>query len=163
MAIERIKIEGIEELTREIMNLSDDKIKRRELLKILRRQAKPLLASIKSKAPIADKDITIRGGTVNGVKMPDKTYERGNLQKSFKIQTGKSKAYPNVAVGPTRGSKAKNDGWYVHFLLYGTPNIQGNDFVKKGADATLPIINNSLSAELQRYVTKKTKQIPFIK
>jgi HK97 gp10 family phage protein len=153
MAIERIKIEGIEELTREIMNLSDDKIKRRELLKILRRQAKPLLASIKSKTPVADKAITFKGVT----------YEAGNLKKSFKTQTGRSKAYPNVAVGPTRGDKVKNDGWYVHFLAYGTPNIQGDDFIKTAADATLPTINTSLSAELQRYVTKKTKQIPFIK
>ena len=69
MAIQRIKIEGIEELTKQIMNLSDDKMKRRELLKILRRQAKPLLAAIKSKAPVADKAITIKGRTrLDGTK-----------------------------------------------------------------------------------------------
>jgi hypothetical protein len=153
MAIQRIKIEGIEELTREIMNLSDDKIKRRELLKILRRQAKPLLASIKSKAPVADKPIVIRGVT----------YQPRNLEKSFKIQAARSKTFPHVVVKPNRGSKGKYDGFYVHFLTYGTPNIQGDDFIKTAADATLPTINTSLSAELQRYVTKKTKQIPFIK
>jgi len=59
-----IKIEGMEELTRQIQNIPNDKVKRRELLKILRRQAKPLLASIKSKVPISDGFIKVRGGSV---------------------------------------------------------------------------------------------------
>tara|TARA_R110000751_G_scaffold77905_3_gene157050 strand:- start:180 stop:641 length:462 start_codon:yes stop_codon:yes gene_type:complete len=153
MAIQRIKIEGIEELTKQIMNLSDDKMKRRELLKILRRQAKPLLASIKSKAPVADKPITVKGIT----------YKPENLKKSFVTKTGKSKQYPHVVVKPDSGKTAKYDGWYIHFLAYGTNHIQGDDFIKKGADEKLPTISVTASEELRRYVVKKTKQIPFIK
>jgi len=160
-----IKIEGMEELTRQIQNIPNDKVKRRELLKILRRQSKPLLASIKSKVPISDGFIKVRGGSV---KRKNKTNQTGeveamNLKKSFKIKTGKSKMMPNVAVGPNRGGRGKNDGWYAHFVLYGTKHIQGDDFVKRGADQVLPAISVTASEQLRKYIVKKTKQIPFIK
>jgi len=159
MAAQRIKIEGMEELIGQITNISNDKIKRRELLKILRRQAKPLLKVIQSKVPTGDGLINVRG----------KLYERKdyafdeNLKKSFKIQTGRSKMYPNVAVGPTRGKKKTNDGWYAHMVLYGTKYIQGDDFVKKAADQVLPALSVTASEQLRKYIVKKTKQIPFIK
>ena len=149
----QITIEGIDELSRHIKNLPSDKVKRKELLKALRRQAKPLLEAVKEKAPVANNPITVKGVT----------YQAGNLQKSFNIKAGRSKTMPNVVVGPRRGKKNKYDGWYAHFLLYGTDHIQGKDFVKEAADEKLPIISVTASKELLKYIVKKTKQIPFIK
>jgi len=165
MAAQKLKIEGMEDLIKQITDISNDKLKRRELLKILRRQAKPLLAVIKSKVPVSDGFIQVRGKSVKRKNKKNQTgeVEAMNLQKSFKVQTGRSKMYPNVAVGPTRGKKKKNDGWYAHMVLYGTKYIQGDDFVKKAADQVLPALSVTASEQLQKYIVKKTKQIPFIK
>lgn len=143
-----IQIDGVEELRRAIIGISDDKLKRRELLKILRRQAKPLLNAIRMEAPVAKEPIKIKG----------ETYLPQNLKKSFAIQTGKSKKYPNVFVGPRRGKKHKYDGWYAHFLLYGTDKIKGNDFVKTGADRTMPSITQTASEEVKKYVEIQSKK-----
>jgi HK97 gp10 family phage protein len=160
-----ITIEGIDDLARQIKSIPSDKVKRKELLKALRRQAKPLLQAIKDNTPVADKVVLNQTGLV----------DPGNLRDSFNIKAGRSKAWPSVVVGPRRGKKLvfkkkdgkpkkiKNDGWYVHFLLYGTANIQGKDFVKEASDKVLPVINVSASVELANYIRKKTKQITYIK
>ena len=48
------KIEGIKEVSREIKSLSNDKMKRREILKVLRRQAKPMMQAMRQNAPQSD-------------------------------------------------------------------------------------------------------------
>ena len=47
---QEFEIYGIEAVSNEIKSLGDDKIKRREILKILRRQAEPMKEAMKQKA-----------------------------------------------------------------------------------------------------------------
>jgi hypothetical protein len=81
------EIKGVEDVAIEIRSLSDDKIKRREILKVLRRQSKPLLAAMRQNAPIGDRDIITKGK--DGKE--DKVHRAGNLRKSIAIKTSPSK------------------------------------------------------------------------
>ena len=47
----KFDIQGFDHVALEIESLSDDKMKRSEILKILRRQMKPVLAKMRQNAP----------------------------------------------------------------------------------------------------------------
>lgn len=150
-----VHIEGIEFVANEIKNINNDKIKRREILKILKRQAKPLLRAVKAATPVADKVVRDNGDV----------YPIGNLRNSMRIKTGRSKEYPNVLVGPKFGKTKKggemsslNDGYYAFFIQYGTKNQAPNDFIGRASEGLLGITDKYMSAELKKYIEKKIKQ-----
>ena len=144
-----LNVEGIDDVINEIIAISNDRMKRGEILKILRRQAKPILAAIKANTPVADGPIVGRNG---------KVYEAGNLKKSMAIKTSPLKNYPNVLVGPRKGARAVNDGFYAFFIQEGVYGIPKNDFIM---DAARPLLNSTektMSVELEKYINKKIKQ-----
>jgi len=144
-----LSVEGIDNVINEIIAISDDRMKRGEILKILRRQAKPILAAIKANTPVADKPIVGRNG---------KVYEPENLKKSMAIKTSPLKHYPNVLVGPRKGARAVNDGFYAFFIQEGVYGIPKNDFIM---DAARPLLNSTektMSVELEKYINKKITQ-----
>lgn len=96
---QEFKIEGIEAVSNEIKSLGKDKMKRREILKILRRQADPIKSKMKQNAPESDNVIIVRGDV----------YYPGNLKKAIAIKTSRSKKYPNVLIGPRYGKGAKKN------------------------------------------------------
>lgn len=147
-------IKGISQVVAEIKKL-DDKLKRRELLKILRRQSKPVLRAIKQNTPVYDYDV-IRTRKSDGKQF---TYEPGNLKKSMAIKTGKSKTKPTVMIGPRQGERAKYDGYYAFFIQYGTFNQSPNDFIAKAAEPLIGTVATSASAETKRYLEKKIKEL----
>ena len=144
-----LNVEGIDDVINEIIAISNDRMKRGEILKILRRQAKPILAAVKANTPVADGPIVGRNG---------KVYEAGNLKKSMAIKTSPLKNYPNVLVGPRKGARAVNDGFYAFFIQEGVYGIPKNDFIM---DAARPLLNSTektMSVELEKYINKKIKQ-----
>jgi len=144
-----LNVEGIDSVINEIIAISNDRMKRGEILKILRRQSKPILAAIKANTPVADGPIVGRNG---------KVYEAGNLKKSMAIKTSPLKNYPNVLVGPRKGARAVNDGFYAFFIQEGVYGIPKNDFIM---DAARPLLNSTektMSVELEKYINKKIKQ-----
>jgi len=147
--IEFKKIEGIKGVQSEIKSLADDKLKRREILKILRRQVKPLLKQIKSRAPIAEKEIQV-------IKTK---YKPQNLKKSMAIKTSPIKNYPNVLVGPRMGANKKNDGFYAFFIQYGTSKMPKNDFIGDAFNSVGASIEKIASKELENYINKKAKKL----
>ena len=155
------KIQGIEGVQNEIKKLNNDRMKRQEILKILRRQMKPTLAGIKAKTPIAKEPIVFR----------NKVYAPNNLKNSMAIKTGKSKINPTVLVGPRQGRKAKTyDGFYAWWHIYGwspfhkrgtvpPKMIKPNDFIWEGAAPHLSVAETSMSNELKNYIGKKAKTL----
>ena len=144
-----LSVEGMDKVISQIISISDDKIKRGEILKILRRQSKPILAAIKANTPVADKPIVGRNG---------KIYEPENLKKSMAIKTSPLKHYPNVLVGPRKGQKAVRDGFYAFFIQEGVYGIPANDFIM---DAARPLLNSTektMSVQLEKYIDKKIQQ-----
>lgn len=144
------QIQGMDGVINEIKSLSNDRMKRLEILKILRRQMKPILAAVKSNTPIATKTITGRNG---------KVYEPENLKKSFAVRTSPIKKYPNVIVGPRKGNSAKNDGFYAFWIEYGAYDIPASNFIRNAAEPLMGSVNTTMSTELEKYIYKKAQTL----
>lgn len=150
-----IKIEGLEGVIREIKTLADDKVKRKEMLKILRRQMKPIHAAVQSRAneQRAEHPIKVRGVT----------YDPGNLAKSIKLFTGRKKTDASIYVGPAdghRGRKPKFDGFYGWWIIYGSAkHSPPDDFIWKAAAPLMESVNTTMSRETERYIERKIKKL----
>tara|TARA_R110000772_G_scaffold67579_2_gene150027 strand:+ start:3585 stop:4058 length:474 start_codon:yes stop_codon:yes gene_type:complete len=149
-----VKIEGMEDVIREFKKIESDVVKRREILKLLRRQAKPLVKAIRANTPMANKTVIRR--LADGSKAAE--YKPGNLKKSIQIKTSPSKNYPNVLVGPNVKKNAKYDGYYGFFIQYGTTTMAPNDFIWKASKPLLPEINTKGSVEMKKYIEKMIKK-----
>ena len=150
----KFEIKGLENVMREIQQVKDDKIKRKQVLALMRRQAAPVRTAIKNETPTADSVIIGRGG---------KEYPVGNLKKSIGIKTLKKgrkygATHIGVAVGPRKGGKKKNDGFYGFFLQYGTAYTEPNDFIKRGSDKVMPQVATETTEQLKKYIIKKYNQ-----
>ena len=147
-----ITIDGIEGVVGEIKKLTSDKMKRLEIIKILRTQVKPILAAIKANTPVADEDIVYR----------KKVYEPENLKKSMAIKTSPLKHYPNVLIGPRKGSDKTNDGFYAFFIQEGylwNYEITKNDFIGDAAGPLLGSVSTTMSVQLEKYIYKKAESL----
>ncbi len=152
---QQFKIEGIEAVSNEIKSLGDDKIKRREILKILRRQVDPIKAKMKQNAPESDNVIIVRGDV----------YYPGNLEKAIAIKTSPSKKYPNVLVGPRYGKGAKKyDGFYAWWIEFANGTHEANptggkNFIQKTFSQTNSGVELTMSSKLKKYIDKKAKTL----
>ncbi len=109
------EITGFKELQAKI-KLLPDKVKVKEMRKILRISAKPTVDAAREQAPESKKSHSIRGG---------KRFEPGNLKKSIKVAVmGKARS-PMVVVGPR--SKGKYDGFYGRQFV-----IEGHNLYRAG-------------------------------
>lgn len=146
-----VRIEGMEEITRKIKSLPD-RTKRLEVLKILRRQMKPIQTAVRNATPEAKRPIKVRG----------KIYPVGNAKKSINIITGKSKLYPTVVVGPTIGKNRKYDAWYLYLLVYGwkdNRNTRYLDYIHKTASPLISNVNKVMTSDLKKYIDKRITQL----
>ena len=155
MSVEITEIEGIQDVAREIKSLSNDKMKRSEILKVLRRQAKPLVAAMRQNAPESDNVIIVR----------DDAYYPGNLKKAIAVKTSPSKKYPSVLVGPRYGRGAtKYDGFYSFWVEYGLGTHETNptgakNFVQKTWTQKGESVKTQASSQLKKYIDKKAKKL----
>jgi hypothetical protein len=152
-------IQGFEKLANDVKSLANDRVKKKQIVAILKRQMKPIEKAVKANTPIAKGDIVIRG----------KTYSPYNLQKSIATKTAKS-AQPTVMVGPRQGKKAPYDGFYAWWHIYGwspfykrgsvpPKMVKPNDFIWEGAKAKINSTESGMTKELENYIGKKAKQI----
>ena len=148
-------IEGFEGVALEIQSL-DDKMKRREILKILRRQMQPVVDKMKQNAPNQrTKTINVRGTD----------YPPQELKNSIKVKTSPSKKYPNVLVGPQYGKGARKfDGFYAWWIEYGVGKHIANptgkkNFIQKTYSETSDKIYTQASEKLKKYIQRKAKKL----
>ena len=102
-----VDVRGINELVRKIKRL-DDKTTRREVLKVQRRSAKPIVQAYRQELPKGTRDKK-RFGT---------TYPAGTLKRSVKAETvpaSKVGGNPQVVVRPSTKGKVK--GWYRFMVV----------------------------------------------
>jgi hypothetical protein len=153
-----VKIEGMDEVIREFKKIESDVIKRREILKLLRRQAKPLLKAVIKEAPAEKRGLTVTRTTKGG---ETSEYEPGNLKKAMAIKTSPLKNYPNVLVGFKQGDRAKYDGYYGFFVVYGYAGkhkVAPNDFIWRAGKPLIPELNTKGSVEMKKYIEKMIKK-----
>lgn len=174
MAITRVnkesfQVEGIEELVAKLTKIGDPKKTRSTLLKLLRKQARPIVLAARQEAPVSDKE-HVR--YVNGQVAA--RYKPGNLAKSIQVIPGKkesSRVNPIVYVGPRSTRKAgsiKYDGYYGHIVHYDNPRskarvvVPGNPFMERAwkavgnssTEATRQQVAKVIQKEIDRYSSK---------
>lgn len=148
------EIEGFDQFQKAVQDLPQRQ-KRTEILKLLRRVAKPMRTAARNAAPVVDpKRLPRYRYTKGGGKVPIPPM---NLKKSIGIFNGKSKTYPNVLVGPrTRGTKYL--GYYAAWLEYGTVNMPAQPFMEPAFNQvksqSIALAEKEVAAHMQKMIDK---------
>lgn len=154
-------IKGIEQVIQDMMGITDDIVKRREIYKILARQAEPVKRAIKAEAPMRKPIYSGKseiGRTRLGVKYHRAdgiTYKPGNLKRSIKKFRGKNKMFPTIYVG-AQTKKAQGSGYYGYFNQYGTTGARAiknpKNFVADAGQKVNEQVANRASDALVKYL-----------
>lgn len=157
MAKSLIEIEGFDRLQAQIQKL-DDKVKRREVLKILGQVANPTVKAARTQAPKSKKPHVQSG------KRTYKVIQPGNLKKSIgKItgKRGKAKVNAILYVGP-RSKGRKNDGWYGAFVHGGTKFSKEktpNPFMNRAYNQTKGKVTADAEQKVKQYLDKQIARL----
>lgn len=153
MSKQLYEIKGFKELKRKIQALPD-KVKRREMVKILRLTARSTVLAARVEAPKSTKAHMLRGG---------KVIQPGNLKKSIKVETLRRSKVPMVAVGPK--SSGKHDGFYGRqFVIPGHRTRAGNfvkpnNFMERGFDRTKGLVSAEMVQRTEKLVQRQIDRL----
>lgn len=155
---QNLRIDGFDEIIEAFKKFEDD-VKRKELLKIMKREAKPLETAIRDNTPIG---------------------ETGNLMESVATvaqSKRRSGGEPVIFVGPQGRLKkiAKKEfvgvgkrylGFHKHLVIRGhvTPNggrTTPQPFVDEAARGVMPAIKGGLSESTKKFLKRKLKRRGF--
>jgi hypothetical protein len=149
-----VEIKGFDVLKSKIKSLANDKVKRREVEKILGQIANPTVKVAKQLAPVSKKPhVQKRKGQSFGTwVMP------GTGKKSIGKKTMRRSRNPTVYVSPKSTRKA--DGWYLRqFVIRGTKKIKSNAFIDKAYDQTKGLISADAEKRMERYIQKQINKL----
>lgn len=147
-----VEIEGFEELRRKISLLGNDRLKRREMLKLLRQSSKATVKAARAQAPVSQAQHVISG------KRTRKVINPGQLKKSIGNITGRSKDRPTIYVGPrTKGKRW--DGFYGAFVHGGTKTQRPNEFMTRAYRQTRGQVTAETEKQVARYVQKQINKL----
>lgn len=148
-----VKVEGFDELVNKIHKL-DDRMTRREVLKIQRKLATPIVTAYRNELPESGRSKK-RFGTV---------YPSGTLKKSVAKETvpaSKVGGNPQIVVRPS--TKGKKQGYYRHMVVRKEENIGStkrgsrkgkNNVVKMIRDKVYGMMKTPLTSAYQKNMTK---------
>ena len=152
-------------------------LNKEQKMKILNNAAIPFINSAQAKTPVSSK-IHFRYNTaklIKGIRAPKgfgrkiAQYISGNLKLSIKaLRKGVFAKFDNVLyVGPllARGKeggkgtfgRARFDGYYAHFLEFGTSFMSKRPFMRPAFEATKMQIIGRIKLGLQKHIAKYTK------
>jgi len=148
------EIEGFAELQQKIKRLPD-RVKRREVLKILGQSANPTVKAARAQAPKSKKAHVQSGSRAY------KIIEPGNLKKSIgKIRgkRGSAKVNAVIYVGP-RSKGRKNDGWYGAMVHGGTKFQTANPFMDRAYNQTKGLVSKDAEKKVAKYIDKQVLKL----
>ena len=153
-----VVVRGDAELEKILRELPD-RLSYNALKAAMKKVAKPLVTSMKSLAPKSRKAvfITAHRDFRKGALMTRLKYHKpGELRRSIGIVMGKKKSgrAPYMWIGPRFGKKATgaNDGWYFHFLEYGTVRQPPQPFIRPAYDRTKRKIETGMDREVKELI-----------
>lgn len=142
------EIRGIDELRAKIKALPD-KVKKKEIIKILRQSAKSTVAQGRLEAPKSKKPHSLKGGKLI---MP------GNLMKSIKVKVMTKARQPMIVVGPR--SRGKYDGFYGRqFVIPGHGKTPPNPFMERAKNKTEGRVSADAVAKTEKYIQKQIDRL----
>jgi len=149
-----VEIKGFNELQRQLKKLPD-KVKKREMHKVLGQVANPTVKAARSQAPISKKPHLQSG------KRTSKLIQPGNLKKSIgkiKGKRGLGRENAVLYVGP-RSKGKKYDGWYGMFVALGTRFQKSNPFMKRAYNQTKGLVTAEAEVKVARYIQKQIDKL----
>lgn len=152
MSKQLVEITGFKELQRKIELLGNDRVKRREMLKLLRQSSKSTVKAARALAPISKKEHVISG------KRSRKVIQPGQLKKSIGNITGKAKNKAVIYVGPRTKGKV-HDGFYGAFVHGGTTTQKANPFMDKAYKQTKGAVTEKTERSVTRYIQKQIDRL----
>lgn len=154
MAKDFVQIEGFRQLQQQLKKLSDDKSKRKEVLKILGQVANPTVKAVRSFTPVSKKPhIQKRKGQAFGTVITP-----GTGKKSIGKRTMRRAKNPTIVVGPRSTKRA--DGWYLRqFVIPGTKFQKSNPFVDKGYNQTAGKVTADAVRKTSRYFQRQIDRL----
>lgn len=151
MASELFRVEGFEDLNRKL-KLLPDRVKRTEVLKVMRRLAKPSITAYRGALPVGKKSHTRY--TSGGGKT---TYNPRNLAASVKAVTvsiRKSRGNPAIAVRPAKTSKG--DGYYRFMVV--RPGFKGSGRgSRRGSNVVVPRARDRALSQIGGKTTREAE------
>lgn len=127
---------------------------------ILRKAAKPLVASAQSKAPVLRSKRKVNVTLKNGSQL---TYYPNNLRLSLKVlnfrKSGDVFVGPKVSKRRKAGeeygkSKGKVDAFYAAMLEYGTRNMSARPYMRPAYEATKGQVIDIIAKEVTKLVSE---------
>ena len=150
-----VEIDGFKELQSLIKELPD-KVKKREMAKIMRQVADPTYKAMKQAAPVYSgkphKKRQVGKTVIAG------TYVPGYGKKTIFKKVLRKTENPVISVGPhTRKGK---DGYYMRqWVIRGTRYHKGNDFVDAAFQQTQGRVTADAEARTARYIQKNIDKL----
>jgi len=135
----------------ELMKRLPDKIKRKEINKILKDNMQLAKTAVRNATPIRESSRTASkyGATP------------GNLRDSFVVEISRKKDL-GVWLGPKTGrvsgsrtkeqNAKKRDGYYGFWVELGTKHIRGRHFIARTEEIIMPIIIDNIKRKMEQYV-----------
>ena len=131
-----IEIEGFAELEKKIKALGNDKVKKREVLKILSQVANPTVKAVKALTPV-------RSG------IGKKSIGKKNMRKTV-----------NAVLYVSPRSSKRADGWYLRqFVIRGTKYQKANPFIDKAYSQTSGRVTKDAEVKVAKYIQKQINKL----
>lgn len=149
-----VEIKGFNVLERKLKSLTNDKVKRREVIKLLGQVANPTVKVVKRLTPISSKShIQKRKGQRYGTIISPGTGKRSIGKKVMRRAKN-----PTVYVSPKSTRRA--DGFYLRqFVIPGTKKIKSNPFVDKAYQQTRGRVTKDAEVKMARYIQKQINRL----
>ena len=163
-----VEIKGFSELNKKIKSLANDKVKRKEVVKILGQVANTTVKAARQLAP-TDSGIHVRGKVYKRKKrqvrnvVVQENYTTGFARKSIGKKILRKARNPMLVVRPKdvaiNGQK-KYGGWYVRqMVIRGTKYIKSNPFMDKAIAQTKGRVNADGVVKFERYIQKQINKL----
>jgi HK97 gp10 family phage protein len=148
-----VAIKGFEKLSSQIKKLPD-KVKRKEVLKILGQVANPTVKVAKQLAPVSKKaHVQKRKGQRFGTWITP-----GTGKMSIGKKTMRRAQNPTLYVSPMSTKKA--DGYYLRqFVIPGTKYQKSNAFIDKAYSQTKAGVTKDAEVKIAKYIQKQINKL----
>lgn len=149
-----VEIKGFDVLERKLKSLTNDKVKRREVIKLLGQVANPTVKVVKRLTPVSSKPhIQKRKG-----QRYETIISPGTGKRSIGKKVMRRAKNPTVYVSPKSTRRA--DGWYLRqFVIPGTKKIKSNPFVDKAYQQTKGRVTKDAELKMARYIQKQINRL----